>query len=469
VTRPAPWGHPTPRAIEEACFWLATSPATARPALVGRHEVDVIVVGGGFTGLWTAIHLKLLEPSLAIAVLEQRSIGYGASGRNAGMLLGTIDHSHGMAIAHFGKREARRLARVGRENVAALLSFLEERAIDVGLERTGELHMALTGDHVADLEEERRAAAEIGVDDLELLDAEAARAEVHSPLYRGALFEPGPALVDPARLVTGLAREAERLGCLIHEESAVTRVERAGAGVRVATAGGELVAPRVVLGTNAYTHHLHPPARHRFMPLYDYILVSEPLGESERAAIGWKKRQGVADARNFFNYYRWTPDDRILWGTSEAVYYPGDRVDESCDHSEAHYRALREGFARHFPQLAGLDFPYAWGGPIAATTRFTPFFGSALGGKLLYALGYTGHGVATTHLAGRILAHLALERPTPLRDLALVRELPLPFPPEPMRGWAVRAVTRELRRVDEGARPSPLLRVLDALGIGLSS
>jgi glycine/D-amino acid oxidase-like deaminating enzyme len=177
----------------------------------------------------------------------------------------------------------------------------------------------------------------------------------------------------------------------------------------------------------------------------------------------------VADVRSFFKYYRLTRDDRVLWGTSEAAYYSGNRVDSSCDHSEPHYAELRASFARHFPALAQLSFPYAWGGAICATTRFTPFFGSARRGRILYGLGYTGHGLSTTHLAGKILAHMALDQPSPLLDLQLVRKKPFPYPPEPFRTWAVHAVTRALRRVDAGARPGVLLRVLDALGIGLSS
>ena len=164
-----------------------------------------------------------------------------------------------------------------------------------------------------------------------------------------------------------------------------------------------------------------------------------------------------------------TRDDRILWGTSEAAYYPGNRVDAACDHSPAHYAALRDSFRRHFPALAELEFPYAWGGPICSTTRLTPFFGSALRSRVHYGLGYTGHGLGTTHIAGRILAHLALDRPSELFDLALVRRQPFPFPPEPLRSWAVAGVTRALRRVDAGARPGLLLRLLDRLGIGFSS
>jgi glycine/D-amino acid oxidase-like deaminating enzyme len=253
------------------------------------------------------------------------------------------------------------------------------------------------------------------------------------------------------------------------ERTRVVRIEAAGAGVRLRSAAGELRARKAILATSAYSHHLLPRLRFRFIPFYDYIVVSDPLTEDQRTAIGWRGRQGIADVRSFFKYYRLTADDRILWGTSEAAYYRGNRVDASCDHSERHYRELRESFRRHFPALGDLEFPYAWGGAICATTRFTPFFGSVEGGRILYGLGYTGHGLGTTHLAGRILAHMALERPSELLDLALVRRKPFPYPPEPLRSLAVAAVTRALRRVDAGGRPGLLLRCLDAMGIGLSS
>jgi glycine/D-amino acid oxidase-like deaminating enzyme len=197
--------------------------------------------------------------------------------------------------------------------------------------------------------------------------------------------------------------------------------------------------------------------------------VSDPLTPAQRETIGWRERQGVTDGRSFFNYYRLTDDGRILWGTSEAAYYPGNRVDPGCDHSPPHYFGLRASFSRHFPALASLDFTYAWGGPICATTRLTPFFGRALDGRVVYGLGYTGHGLGTTRIAGRILAHLALDRPSDLLDLAMVRRKPFPYPPEPFRSWAVAGVTRALRRVDEGKRPSAVLRLLDRMGIGFSS
>jgi glycine/D-amino acid oxidase-like deaminating enzyme len=455
--------------IERACFWLARRPPRPWRSLAGPETADIVIVGAGLTGLWTALFLHQLDPALGIAVVEQGLAAHGASGRNAGMLSETVDHGHGLAIQHFGPAEARRLAALGERNVAELTAFLHQRGIHCDYEPTGRLMVALTP---AQLDEARRTvetARGLGLDSFRLLDREAANAEIHSPLYLGAVGVDGGGILDPVKLVDGLRLEAERAGVRLWERSPVSSVERQGAGVVVRTAGGSVAARRAVLATSAYTHHLLPRVTRRFIPLYDYILVSEPLTPSQHEAIGWRHRQGVTDGRAFFNYYRLTDDDRILWGTSEAAYYPGNRVEPSCDHSPRHYAALRDSFRRHFPALEGLAFPYAWGGPICSTTRMTPYFGRALGGRVCYGLGYTGHGLGTTRLAGRILAHRALDRPGDLLDLSLVRKKPFPYPPEPLRSWAVARVTESLRRVDAGASPGLLLRMLERMGIGFSS
>jgi glycine/D-amino acid oxidase-like deaminating enzyme len=455
--------------IEQACYWLARRAPRGHTPLEGDHEADVAIVGAGLTGIWTALFLKALEPALEVAVVEQGLAAHGASGRNAGMLSETVDHGHGLAIEHFGEAEARLLAGLGERNVAELTAFLDDRHIRCDYEPTGRLMVALTPAHLEEARRTVETARRLGLDTFHLLDREGVQAEVHSPLYLGGVRVTGGGILDPVKLVDGLRAEAERLGVRVFERSRVLSVEPAGAATRVRAEGGELVARRVVLATSAYTHHLLPRVTARFIPLYDYILVSDPLTSAQRDAIGWRRRQGITDGRAFFNYYRLTADDRILWGTSEAAYYAGNRVDPSCDHSPAHYAALRESFRRHFPALAGLEFPYAWGGPICSTTRMTPYFGRALGRRLCYGLGYTGHGLGTTRLAGRILAHMALDRPSELLDLSLVRKKPFPYPPEPVRSWSVAAVTRALRRVDEGERPSLMLRVLERMGIGFSS
>jgi glycine/D-amino acid oxidase-like deaminating enzyme len=311
-------------------------------------------------------------------------------------------------------------------------------------------------------------ARSLGLEDWRYLSGEETRAEVASPLYRGAALAPRSGTIHPVKLADGLAAEARRLGVRIFERTPVEELAAGPGGVTARAAAGTVRSEKAILATNAYSHHLRPELARYFLPLYDYILVSERLTAEQRAAIGWRGRQAVTDARAFFNYSRQTADGRILFGTSEAVYYPNNRVDASGDHSPAHYRALEESFRRHFPVLAGLRFPYAWGGPICSTTRLTPFFGSA-GGRLFYGLGYTGPGIGSTRVAGKILAHRVLGRDSPLLDLAMVRKKPFPYPPEPLRRLAVSAVTRRLRAVDAGERPAWLLRILEKAGLGFSS
>ena len=419
--------------IEKSCFWLAGLPVRETRALNTRADAEIAIIGAGLTGLWTALFLKELEPGLDVAVVEQGIAAYGASGRNAGMLSETVDHSHGLAIQHFGLEEARRLAALGETNVAELTTFLAERGIDCGYEPTGRLLVALTPAHLEESHRSVALARELGITTWRFLDQAAMEAEVHSPLYRGGVAVQGGGILDPARFTDGLRREAERLGVRVFERSPVRTVEPDGDGAVVHTAAGRLHARRAVLATSAYTHHLLPGITWRFIPLYDYILVSEPLSAAQQAQIGWRGRQGITDGRTFFNYYRLTADNRVLWGTSEAAYFPGNSVGPSHDHSPPHYQSLEASWKRHFPALADLRWTHRWGGAICSTTRMTPFFGHAHGGRVLYGLGFTGHGVGSTRIAGRILAHLALERSSELLQLSLVTHRPFPYPPEPLR------------------------------------
>lgn len=448
--------------IEESCYWLDRHRSgESAERLTGPEKADVVLVGGGFTGLWAAHFLTALELGLKIVLLEQGVVGYGASGRNAGIVGACLDHSHSLAIKHFGLDEARRMAHLGVENLDELGAFAQ----DCGYERTGQLMMSLDEEQLADAFRTVELSRGLGLAGHRVLAREEAQAEIHSPLYAGARFSPDGGILDPVALVRKLAREARCRGVRILERTRVTALE----GTTVRCENGHVRADRVILATDAYTHHLAPRLLRWFVPLYDYIIVSEPLDASQKACIGWKNRQGVTDGRAFFNYYRLTPDDRILWGTSEAKYYPRNRVEAAFDHSEEHRAALLASFARFFPQLGGLRFPYSWGGPIASTSRLTPFFGSLEKGRIVYGLGYTGHGIGTTRLGGKILAHMVTKRPTELQSLRMVHQKPVPFPPEPFRSHAIRTVTRSLKEVDEGGSPSPLLRLLDALGIGFSS
>ena len=451
--------------IEQACYWFSTvdaePPGQNNGAVSGNLRAQIVIVGGGFTGLWAAYFLKQLDPSADVVVVEQSVVGYGGSGRNAGIISASIDHSHALAIAHFGLSEAKKMVAIGKSN----LEELEQFAVDCDYEPNGAIYPALTQAHVDSCRELLDAAERLGISGYKVLSAQEVQAQLNSPLYRGGVFAPGGGIINPLKLVKKIKTKCLEAGVRVFEHSPVRSLEDSA----VICDGGRIDADKIVLATDAYTHHLFPQLLHRFIPLYDYILVSEPLSLEQLDSIGWKNRQGFVDQRVFFNYYRLTADNRILWGTSEAMYYAPNKVDPSCDHSQSHYTSLRLSFKRHFPQLANLEFPYAWGGPIASTTRLTPFFGTAKQGRLLYGLGYTGHGIGSTRVGGKILAHMALLKDSDVLSLKLAQQPPFPYPPEPLRSLSVDWVTKSLRQVDEGKNPNLILRLLDALGIGFSS
>jgi glycine/D-amino acid oxidase-like deaminating enzyme len=451
-------------------YWLDASPAgPARPPLDGDAVADVAVIGAGFTGLWTAIALTDTDPSLRVVVLEAETVGFGASGRNGGFCEASLTHGLANGIRHFPD-ELAILEHEGLENLAGLVAFTRAEGVDCDLEETGVLSVADQPHQVEEFRAWVDEAAEWG-EELEFLDREAIQAEVHSPRWLAALYRPPgrDVILDPAKLVRGLARACERRGVVIHESSRVSGVVRRAGGVRVRTAGGSVVADHVVVATSAYSGWFGRLSSH-FVPVYDYALVSEPLTPDLRASIGWHRRQGMSDANNQFHYFRLTADDRILWGGYDAIYHFGNGVGPQFDRRPETFTLLESQFRAAFPQLADLSFPYRWGGAIDTTSRFTVTFGQAFGGRLTYALGYTGLGVGASRWAGGVLRDFILRPESDLLRLRFVRSRPIPFPPEPLRYAAVQAVRHELDRADRNeGRRSVLLRTLDALGIGFDS
>jgi glycine/D-amino acid oxidase-like deaminating enzyme len=452
-------------------YWLAASPpGPTRPAARGRLVADVAIIGAGFTGLWTAIALTDTDPALRVVVLEQETVGFGASGRNGGFCQASLTHGLANGIRHFPD-EVELLEREGIANLAALVAFTREHGIDCDLEETGGLDVADQPHQVDEFRAWVDEAAAWG-EELEFIDRDQVPAEDHSPIWQAGLYPPPgrDVLLDPAKLVRGLARVAERRGVTIHEHSRVTRVERRAGGIRIAAStGAVLSAEQVVVATSAYSGWFRRLSS-QFVPVYDYALVSDPLTPDQRASIGWQRRQGMSDAKNQFHYFRLTADDRILWGGYDAVYYRNNGVGPAFDRRPATFDRLAEHFRRAFPQLGGLAFLHRWGGAIDTTSRFTVTFGQALGGRLTYALGYTGLGVGASRWAGGIVRDFILRPDSDLLRLRFVQSRPVPFPPEPLRWLTVETVRRELDRADRNeGRRGLILRVLDALGIGYDS
>jgi glycine/D-amino acid oxidase-like deaminating enzyme len=424
-------------------------------------------VGGGFTGLWTAIEICGRNPTLRVAVLEQEVVGYGASGRNGGFCEPSLTHGYANGLRHFPD-EIDELERLGRENFWGLAEFIEAHEIDCDFEHNGVLEVATAPWQYDLLRAEFEDRSRIGAV-ADLLSADAAQARLHSPAIMGALFSPEAAILNPARLARGLRRVAVEMGATIWERTRVERIEPRPGGVELLTRQGSVRAARTILATNAYSGQLLRRLKASFVPVYDYVLVSEPLSRSQRSSIGWERREGAATHSNHFHYFRLTRDDRILWGGYDAIYHFGGRVGPELDHRPQTYRRLEEQFQQMFPMLRELAFSSRWGGPIASTTRFTCTFGSALGGRVVYALGYTGLGVAASRFAARTLADRLLDPGSPLLSLRFVRERPFPFPPEPLRAASLALVQSAMTRADRTGRRGPVLSALDRLGIGFDS
>jgi len=460
---------------EQKVFWL-DSPAAPAPLtpLEGEASCELAIVGGGFTGLWAALQAA---PDREVILLEGDRCGWGASGRNGGFAEASLTHGLENGLSRWPD-EIDELERIGAENFAAMRATLSERGIDAAWEEPGVIDVATRPHEVPELAEAAEAAREHG-EEVTLLDRDAVRAEVDSPTYLGGLWNhSGGALVDPARLAWGLRDAALSDGVRIHEHTRVTRLQRESDGVLLETEGGRVRARRVLLATNAYKPLIRSIRRY-VVPVYDYVLVTEPLSDEQRRAVRWQRGQGVADSGNRFHYYRLTPPGggpgdaeggRILWGGYEAIYHFRNGMRPELEDHAPTFELLAGNFAATFPQLEGIRFTHRWAGAIDTCSRFCVTFGQALGGRVAYAVGYTGLGVVASRFGARVALDLLHGRDSELTRLQMVRSRPIPFPPEPLRYAAIQVTRSGLARADErGGRRGPWLRLLDRVGAGFNS
>ena len=445
-------------------FWTEDLPAElrpARPALTGDTRADLVIVGAGYCGLWTALLAATRDPGRRIVVVESQRVGCAASGRNGGFCESSLTHGETNGMNRWPD-EMPELERMGLANLDAIAATEKDHGLDFQFERTGSLAVAVEPHEINWLREEG-----------EFLDADAVRTAVNSPTYLAGSFSPdSTALVHPARMAAELARACENLGVEIFEHSPATALESEGrdnTAVTVVTAEGRVHADQVALATNVFPSLLK---RNRLMtvPVYDYVLMTEPLTDEQWASIGWEGRQGVSDLANQFHYYRPTKDGRILFGGYDAVYHPGRKVNPAYEHRPETWRKLASHFFTTFPQLEGLTFSHRWAGAIDSSTQFTSFFGTARGGRVAYAAGFTGLGVGSTRFAGDVMLDLLEGADTERTRLEMVRQRPLPFPPEPAATLGVAMTKWSMNRADhnEGKR-NMLLKTLDALGLGFDS
>jgi glycine/D-amino acid oxidase-like deaminating enzyme len=453
---------------QPSCFWL-DRPERPQPArsLAAEERADLAIVGGGFTGLWAALLAKQADPRCDVVLIEADAVAEGATGRNGGFIDSSLTHGLGNGLHHF-PGEIETLEKLGRQSYDDLLATLERYAIDADYEATGMLIVANVPYQEPMLREWFSSVQRFDRD-ARWLDRDALRAELDSPTYHGGYWHrSGCGLIDPARLAWGLRAAAIGLGVRVYEDTPLTALRPLGAEMEMTTPNGRVRARQVVMATNAFRSPVHR-MRRAVIPIWDYVLVTEPLSPEQRGRIGWANRQGVSDAANRFHYYRLTRDDRILWGGYDAVYHFASglrREHQQC--AESHERLARH-FFETFPQLEDIRFTHRWGGPIAGTTRFCLSAGSAFGRRVAWAIGYTGQGVGASRFGARAaLEQLAGEGETLGLDLA--RRPPVRWPPEPLRWLGVSLTQRAIARADENSgRRGPWLRLLDRLGLGFDS
>ncbi|MET0783040.1 MAG: FAD-dependent oxidoreductase [Leifsonia flava] len=452
----------------QASFWLddLAEATPTYPRLTGDLVADLVVVGGGYTGLWTALLAKRERPQARVVLLEAKTIGWAASGRNGGFCEASLTHGDENGLSRF-PQEFDRLQELGLANLDEIEATLAELGVDAEFERNGAIDLAVEPHQV---EWMRESAGEHAL----FLDETAVRAQVNSPTYLAGVWHTRTsALVHPAKLAFGLAQAAAAAGVEIFENSRVLGLDTAGLsvaqGTDVRTATGTVRAVRTALATNVFPSLLKRNAL-QTVPVYDYALMTEPLSSDQLDAIGWANRQGLGDSSNQFHYYRLSRDNRILFGGYDAVYHYGGRIRAEYENRPETFRTLGEHFFTTFPQLEGLRFSHQWAGAIDTCSRFCAFFGAARGGRIAYATGYTGLGVAATHFGAKVMLDLLAGRKTEITELEMVKSRPLPFPPEPLASIGIQATRWSLDRADHNrGERNLILKTLDAVGLGFDS
>lgn len=442
--------------------WLDI-PRQEFPPASGPITCDLLVVGGGYTGLWSALHAARRHPDRRIVLIEADRIGWAASGRNGGFVDASLTHGYENGKARW-PNEIDTLEAMGLENLDGMQAEITELGLDVEWERSGMLAVATEPHQVEWLKDS--AAQGHG----QLLDLAQVRAEVHSPTYLAGLFSPDTcAIVNPAKLALELARAAREAGVEVFEQTTATRIDSGGAALRLHTDGPVITCRQIVLATNVFPSLLR---RNRLftVPVYDYVLATEPLSDAQLDRIGWRGRQGIGDSANQFHYYRLSKDNRIIFGGYDAVYHFGKRVDSAYEDRQETYRRLAAHFFITFPQLDDVRFSHRWAGAIDTNTRFCAHWGLAREGRIAYVNGFTGLGVGAARFAADVCLDLLDGTSTPRTRLEMVRRKPLPFPPEPLASAGIQATRWSLDRADHAeGRRNLLLRALDAAGLGFDS
>ena len=423
--------------FKEKSYWMTTREYLPGAPLQDDIEVDVAVVGGGFTGLSSAYHIKKAEPNLRVVLLESDVIGFGASGRNAGFSMTLFGMTLGLTAFRFGKKKAREAHHYMERAVDYLRDLVAELKIDCDYEHPGFLRVATSEKYKKRILKEMELVHKLGLEGIEWLDKDQTQEQVRSSLYLGAWWEPRCGLLNPAKLSWGWADVIRSLGVEIFENTPVAEIVRKSGKVRLETPNGRVRADKVVMATNAWSHFFKGLKRKQ-VPAWTYIVMTEPLKDEHLNEIGWQNRQGIEDARNLVHYYRLTADNRIVMGGRDVLMSYGGNMDKDLDPEI--FAGLKDDVRELFPALKDVRFTHEWGGPVSVPLDMAPAIGYAGDKNVVYSLGAVGHGVSMTQLNGLTIADLILERKTDLTDVFFVNRRTIPWPPEPLRYLAGKAI-----------------------------
>jgi glycine/D-amino acid oxidase-like deaminating enzyme len=449
-------------------YWLDSLDAVQdEPKHAGVIGCDLLIVGGGFCGLWAAIQAKEQEPARDVVLIEAKSVANGASGRPAAIMSTSVMHGIDNTERIFPEDVAE-LERLGRENMDAFKQTIERYAIDCDIEWGGEMKVSVGDEGLQTIEDDYQLYLKYGHDAVKL-DRAGVQAEINSPVFQAAAWSrQRSGTVHPGKLVRGLKRVALELGVRLFENTPHLGNRKTGTGVVVQTPRGTITARKVLLATNAWAAG-HRHISRRVAAIRDRIVVTEPLTAAQMEKVGWQHRQGIYDTRTQLNYMRLTADNRILFG-GRLGYFFGNNTDPDYDRTAEPYLRLVRSFYRTFPQLADeIRFSHAWSGPIGLTTRMAVHYQKYHDGDMVFAGGYSGFGVTASRFGARVGLAILDASDVPETRMRFAQTLPDYIPPEPFRWIGAQITMYALDTVDEkGGWRKLWIRLVQKMGFPIT-
>lgn len=405
---------------------------TPNAPLEGDHAADVVVIGGGFTGLTVAREVKRDNPSARVLVLEARYVGFGASGRNGGFNASQFGFEPGLVKLMWGKDRATEAQNYMKKAVEYVRNLSETHELDNDYEHKGGLRFAYTAPQVARLRKAYELLNELSPNSSEWLNAQQVQARVKSPRPQAAFFEPDVGVLDPTKHVRALKRLAEGAGAEIYENTPVATFKQRHGGVEVLYRGGRIRADRVVIALNAWTHLFNGPGKlkNRQRPVWTSQVVTEPLGDAVWDEIGWDARESIVDNRKLMHYFRRTACGRIAMGGGSIAIPSNGSLDRL--ETPAIYAALEAQIKWLFPVLRDVKITHRWGGAVSINANGTPEVSFIGDERVIHASGCIGHGVSLTQLNGRMIADLIAEQKTERTNFWILNRKSIPFPVDPI-------------------------------------